>query len=221
MADLTDELAGLNENARLLLEKYDGVFAQLDEQSKQALIDIANKSDEGLQAIQTLLDNGVVAEAENALKLGGKSLDEIYSNIYAYGYSDDIQVVQAVGFIKVEFNNKFEDGIAIDVDNSNFIIPIDGVYIIIIEFSHYKGDGSRQNDDNRCAIYLNGTNTQESIFIEVESTLYDDGTSNDKTNGFKTATFIQKLKKDDVVDVRVGNDFTADIYRSKISVAKI
>ena len=79
MADLTDELAGLNENARLLLEKYDGVFAQLDEQSKQALIDIANKSDEGLQAIQTLLDNGSVAEAENALKLGGKSLDEVFA----------------------------------------------------------------------------------------------------------------------------------------------
>jgi len=80
MADLTDELAGLNENARLLLEKYDGVFAQLDEQSKQALIDIANKSDEGLQSIQTLLDNGSVAEAENALKLGGESLENIKKN---------------------------------------------------------------------------------------------------------------------------------------------
>jgi len=140
---------------------------------------------------------------------------------YAYGYSDNIQVIQAEGFIKVEFNNKFEDGIDVDIDNSNFIIPIDGVYIIIFEFSHYKGDGTRQNNNNRCAIFSNGTNTQESIFIEVESAIYRDSSNNNQTNGFKTATFIQKLKKDDVVDVRVGNNFTADIYRSKISIVKI
>jgi hypothetical protein len=77
MADLTDELAGLNENARLLLEKYDGVFSSLDEKTQQALLDIASKSEEGLNSIQTLLDNGVVAEAENALKLGGMSLEDV------------------------------------------------------------------------------------------------------------------------------------------------
>ena len=81
MADLTDELAGLNENARLLLEKYDGVFAQLDEQSKQALLELAGKSEDGLKAIEELSKNGNVAQAENALKLGGRNADELIQKI--------------------------------------------------------------------------------------------------------------------------------------------
>jgi len=132
MADTNEELANLNNNARLLLEKYDGVFAQLDEQSKQALIDIANKSDEGLQVIQTLLDNGSVAEAENALKLGGKTLDEITGTvIQIYHYktnvrtelssaqetSDDLTANSGVKWISFPFTPKRSDSKLILISN--------------------------------------------------------------------------------------------------------
>jgi len=75
--NLTDEIKQLNENATLLLQKYDGVFSKLSEESQKILTAMAGKSEEGLTAIQELLNTGNVAQAENALKLGGKSLQNI------------------------------------------------------------------------------------------------------------------------------------------------
>ena len=69
MTDIEKELKDLNNNARLLLEKYDGAGEKLDKKTKESLKDI-----------QKLLDGGEVGEAKNALKLGGKSLEEVMKN---------------------------------------------------------------------------------------------------------------------------------------------
>jgi len=85
MADLSVELAELNANARELLKKHDGVFTKLEELSTQKQTEIEKiittkqkeidtKVQEGLKAIDDILKSGRVAEAENALKLGGKKL---------------------------------------------------------------------------------------------------------------------------------------------------
>jgi len=74
---LVEETTELNQNATLLLQKYDGVFSKMSEESQKILLAMAQKSEEGLSAITTLLESGNVAQAENALKLEGKSLDEI------------------------------------------------------------------------------------------------------------------------------------------------
>lgn len=89
MADVVEELASLNTQAKELLERYDGVFSKLDEKTQQALLDIASKSEKGLNDITALLQSGKVAEAENALKLGGKSLEELsssFSNVKVYDF---------------------------------------------------------------------------------------------------------------------------------------
>lgn len=77
MTDTELELKNLNENATLLLSKYDGVFSKLSEESQKILLAFAQKSEEGLTAISTLLESGNVAQAENALKLGGNTLEQM------------------------------------------------------------------------------------------------------------------------------------------------
>lgn len=70
MADnLTDEIKELNDNARLLLSKYDGVFSKLSQQKELSLEEIellknnsiqalVDKREEGLNSIQSLINNG-------------------------------------------------------------------------------------------------------------------------------------------------------------------
>jgi len=203
MADLTDELAGLNENARLLLEKYDGVFAQLDEQSKQALIDIANKSDEGLQAIQTLLDNGSVAEAENALKLGGKSLDEVLNSVEKSFFNivrhDDIT---GTGDIKVSSYNEniISSNVEVDLENGTIKILRDGTYCLTAQWSFTGGDG----DD-----------TQEYQFFVNDSSVYvmldNNSMTGDGIEALHNMTYIIDLKVDDVIQFGIYNINTGTI----------
>lgn len=56
--NLTEEIKELNDNARLLLSKYDGVFTKLNEEKALLLEQINDKGGESLDAIQLLLDGG-------------------------------------------------------------------------------------------------------------------------------------------------------------------
>ena len=101
MADTTEQLKELNQNATLLLQKYDGVFSKLDKESQKILVAMASKSEEGLNAITELLESGNVAQAENALKLGGKSLEEVLENstngvLQAIAYHDYLNTTISV-----------------------------------------------------------------------------------------------------------------------------
>lgn len=81
MNNETKELKDLNDNARLLLSKYDGVFTKLEKEKTLLLKQVADKSGDGVEAIKKLLDHGTVAQAENANKLGGKVLDEVIKEV--------------------------------------------------------------------------------------------------------------------------------------------
>ena len=120
MADTTEQLQELNQNATLLLQKYDGVFSKLNEESQKILVAMASKSEEGLSAITELLESGNVATAENALKLGGKSLDEVLQ----YMIDNQPEPVSTVSKFDI-----FEDGSAISlhplIENAK---DIGGVY---------------------------------------------------------------------------------------------
>ena len=70
MDDTAVEIAKLNETATDLLNKYDNAFDSIDE-----------RKDEALNKIKDAYDSGKVAMAENALKLEGKSLQEITEQI--------------------------------------------------------------------------------------------------------------------------------------------
>ena len=180
MADLSVELAELNANARELLKKHDRVFTKLEELSTQKQTEIEKiittkqkeidtKVQEGLKAIDDILKSGRVAEAENALKLGGKILNQIqvyftygrlkttnrYSNIdigvdnfsynYCYidppsGYSIDDLVVFMPSISKIYFSG--------DVNGDDTI------------YCHWKIDGNRikvtcNNSENRADAYIN------------------------------------------------------------------
>lgn len=68
MSSLTKELTLLNANTKALLERIDGLYKKVDDKSK-----------EGLDAIQALIDSGQVGESLNALKLEGKTLEQVQS----------------------------------------------------------------------------------------------------------------------------------------------
>ena len=59
-------VAQMNDNLEQLIQKYDSSFTRLADSGEQI------KSE-----LQTIIDGGKVAEADNALKLGGKSLEQL------------------------------------------------------------------------------------------------------------------------------------------------
>jgi len=75
------ELTAMNGNAKALLEKYDNAGIKLDTKVEILLQSIVNAGLSGLEALQEVLASGNIAQAENALKLGGKTLDEIKKEI--------------------------------------------------------------------------------------------------------------------------------------------
>ena len=88
MADLATEIANLNAQAAELLAKYNGAFDRLDEETQNKILEIQNKAQELQAQIESLGfkfdDNGILVKEDgselsvgNALKLGGKSLEEI------------------------------------------------------------------------------------------------------------------------------------------------
>jgi len=92
MADLATELAKLNAQAAELLAKYDGAFEKLDEETQNKIIEIQDKAAELQARIEALGfkfdENGILVKEDgseisvgNALKLGGKSLEEILNSI--------------------------------------------------------------------------------------------------------------------------------------------
>ena len=88
MADLATEIANLNAQAAELLAKYNGAFDRLDEETQNKILELQNKAQELQTQIESLGfkfdDNGILVKEDgseinvgNALKLGGKSLEEI------------------------------------------------------------------------------------------------------------------------------------------------
>ncbi len=88
MADLATELANLNALATELLAKYNGAFEKLDEETQNKITLLQDKAAELQAQIESLGfkfdENGILVKEDgseisvgNALKLGGKSLDEI------------------------------------------------------------------------------------------------------------------------------------------------
>lgn len=59
MADLTQELALLNERAAELLQKYDQAFTRLDEKSQGLAEQLVNQINEGLSQLQQKTDDGI------------------------------------------------------------------------------------------------------------------------------------------------------------------
>jgi hypothetical protein len=57
MTDTERELKEVNDNARLLLEKYDGVFTKLSEESQKEILKITQLSKDGLDAMTEILEN--------------------------------------------------------------------------------------------------------------------------------------------------------------------
>ena len=72
--ELLAELTAMNGNAQALLEKYNNAGVKLDDKTNELLQLIADAGTSGLEAINTLLANGNVAQADNALKFAGKDL---------------------------------------------------------------------------------------------------------------------------------------------------
>ena len=88
MADLATEIANLNAQAAELLAKYNGAFDRLDEETQNKILELQNKAQELQTQIESLGfkfdDNGILVKEDgseisvgNALKLGGKSLEEV------------------------------------------------------------------------------------------------------------------------------------------------
>ena len=88
MADLATELANLNAQATELLAKYNGAFEKLDEETQNKIIELQNKAAELQAQIESLGfkfdENGILVKEDgseisvgNALKLGGKSWEEL------------------------------------------------------------------------------------------------------------------------------------------------
>jgi len=85
MTDIEIELKNLNDNATLLLTKYDGVFSKLSEESQKILLSMETQGKAVLDDISKMLASGNVAQAENALRLEGKNFDEIIDEIIPVG----------------------------------------------------------------------------------------------------------------------------------------
>ncbi len=75
--ELLAELTAMNGNAKALLEKYDNAGVKLDAKLEELLTAITDAYTSGLNNIRQLLDSGNVAQAENALKLENKSLNDL------------------------------------------------------------------------------------------------------------------------------------------------
>ena len=103
MADVVQELAQLNNNAKELLEKYDGVFKQLDEKAQEILVQLANSGKDGLEKIEEILKNGAVAYAENANKLEGRTLEDLsleFSSLVVKEPVTDTEIFVTAGYEK-------------------------------------------------------------------------------------------------------------------------
>lgn len=107
--NLTEELADLNTNARELIEKIDGFYNKLD-----------TKTQSSLDSIQALLDSGNVAQADNALKLEGKTLAQVKKEAGAvlqtkfvvdnntYSTTDSVNYIKATD--NLQFDNPISEG---------------------------------------------------------------------------------------------------------------
>lgn len=138
-------------------------------------------------------------------------------------YSNTPQATEGVtGDIKLLSTGSTPGGITSDIENSNFTINVSGIYIINCEYSHYNPDGSIQTTDNRTHLYVNNIKRQSTMDQEVESTIFSsDLSASDKSLGWKTGSFTATLYEGDTIDVRVGNNFTADIFNSRIIITQV
>jgi len=102
MADLATEIANLNAQAAELLAKYNGAFEKLDEETQNKILELQDKATELQAQIESLGfkfdENGILVKNDgselsvgNALKLGGKSLEEVYK-LKQFIMSNDVDV---------------------------------------------------------------------------------------------------------------------------------
>ncbi|GAB6045076.1 hypothetical protein JCM11957_06740 [Caminibacter profundus] len=115
MADLALELADLNTNARELLSKYDGVFAQLDTETQNKILTLQTTADDLKAQIESLGlkfdDNGILVKEDgselsvgNALRLGGETLEEIKAYKKTFGITKDIRPGEWTPLFKVNIS---------------------------------------------------------------------------------------------------------------------
>jgi len=159
MADLATEIANLNAQAAELLAKYNGAFKKLDEETQNKILELQSKA----QALQAQIessgfkfdDNGILVREDgseisvgNALKLGGKSLEDIATNnidIYNWNLNG------SYSFSENNFNSNTLYETNIDVKT--------GDKIVIFGFvsGYLDGDNDKFNSHLLCRFKINDT----------------------------------------------------------------
>jgi hypothetical protein len=158
MADTTEQLKELNQNATLLLQKYDGVFTKLSEENQKVLLGIANKSKEGLDAIAELLESGNVAQAENSNTVNAKA--------FSVGCADGYKTVASGSWYKVPLDRlgfETENLFNVSFDSPSFTAPISGYYSLHLSITY---NGTFESNHQQIAW---GKNTEDKEFKTMYS----------------------------------------------------
>jgi len=205
MADLATELANLNAQAAELLAKYNGAFEKLDEETQNKIIELQDKAAELQAQIESLGfkfdENGILVKEDgseisvgNALKLGGKSLEEIKSKVIFF-YLRDTEMTSTGDVIITGFNNKIIDTHnSFDGENGIFKCPKGGIYRIFTQVSFYKGNG----DDTQSLKFLINGNPTKDLLINNNATNADIELS-------QNFEYIVNLEEGDEVKIQIGS----------------
>jgi len=122
--DVLLELSKFNDSATDLLDKYSGVFDKLDEATQEKLKEIQNTLPITLNQNGVLVDkDGNEISVGNALKLEGKSLQEVKTLYYEY-YSTKLA---SINLGTKNANTWF------DLGNVKVTPKYDGIYLIIAQ----------------------------------------------------------------------------------------
>ena len=197
MADLATELANLNVQAAELLAKYNGAFEKLDEETQNKITLLQDKAAELQTQIESLGfkfdENGILVKEDgseisvgNALKLGGKSLDEINLNLTFVKWSTNLQTYSI---------SDPGPNVWFELPDFKITIPEDGTYFINVVARMWGPDGSADRWW-KSKITINGNDDNE--LVSFAFNLYSLATNSDLSQSFSG---IKSLKTGDVLQV--------------------
>ena len=200
MADLATEIANLNAQAAELLAKYNGAFKKLDEETQNKILELQSKA----QALQAQIessgfkfdDNGILVREDgseisvgNALKLGGKSLEEI-NHLKQFVVSDDVDVSIDVDSTWVEIA---------DVLNLTFSVLSENPILEIGFIPNVEVDGTDQHRFFvRAKIIKNG---EEYTTTKIQYLLDAGGTGDEM--GIGTITWLETIEASEGDEVKI------------------
>jgi len=143
MPDLATELANLNAKATELLAKYNGAFERLDKESQKKLVEIQSKAEELKKALEDvnlslkINSDGILVKEDgseisvgNALKLGGKSLEEVRIKVFSKQFNTSIINIT---------NTSSSPRIIDELSFENFEVKAGYKYVVIGKISSAQG----------------------------------------------------------------------------------